>query len=254
MKRFPALFTSVLAPLALLSSGGCSDAAQFNTRYAPTFTHAPHTVSLLGVYKDGRMNSDVWEQIGPGLTAPLGGKCDAGYDTLVTKNPELSTAIDDYARANGIGDELLEQLAPAATGDLIMVVTVAGRVGQKDQDLPDTSAVAGGSPTMTGSKYRGTGGMGGAGGMGNTRGPTGAMRRPRALADGASFEMSASLFSIKEHRSVGLVSMGYSGPSVDDAVSRLAARLGVELPGSSCAGWDWSAKVDGQRIRELVDH
>ena len=254
MKWSPALALSTVAlPLAVLS--GCSDAAQITTRYAPTFTHAPHTLSLLGVYKDGRMNPDVWEQIGPGLSAPLGGKCSAGYDTLVTSNPELSGTIDDYARANGISDELLDQLGPAATGELILVVTVAGHVGQKEQDLPDTSAVTAGSPSMAGSKYGGAGGMGGRGGMGpTTRGATGAMRRPHALADGNAFEMSASLFSVKEHRSVGMVSMGYSGPSVDDAVSKLAARLGVELPGSSCAGWDWSAKVDGQRIRELVDH
>jgi len=80
------------------------------------------------------------------------------------------------------------------------------------------------------------------------------MRRPRALADGASFEMSASLFSVRDHRSVGLVSMQYSGPSVDDAVSKLAAKLGVELPGSTCSGWNWGAQVDEHRIRELSEH
>jgi hypothetical protein len=67
--------------------------------------------------------------------------------------------------------------------------------------------------------------------------------------------MSASLFSVRDHKSVGLVSMAYSGPSVDDAVSKLAARLGIELAGSSCAGWDWgAAKIDDQHIRELVEH
>jgi len=252
MKRYTVVSLAV-ASLAVLSA--CSDAAQITTRYAPSYTHAPHTVSLLGVYKDGRMNPDVWEQIGPGMSAPLGGKCDPGYDMLVTSNPELSAAIDDYARANGIGDELLDQLGPAAKGDLVMVVTVAGHVTQKGEDVPDTSAVSGGAPASMGNKYRGgsMGGGSGMGGMGNTRG-SGAMRRPRALADGAAFEMSASLFSIREHRSVGLVSMAYSGPSVDDAVSKLAARLGVELSGSTCASWDWTAKIDGQHIRELVDH
>jgi hypothetical protein len=254
MKRYTILSLSiVVASLVVLSA--CSDAAQITTRYAPSYTHTPHLVSLLGVYKDGRMNPDVWEQIGPGLSVPLGGHCLPGYDTLVTSNPELSAAIDDYARANGIGDELLDQLGPAAKGDLVMVVTVAGHVTQKGEDLPDTSAVSGGAPASMGNKYRGgsTGGSG-MGGMGNTRGPSGAMRRPRALADGAAFEMSASLFSIREHRSVGLVSMAYSGPSVDDAVSKLATRLGVELSGSTCASWDWTAKIDGQHIREMVEH
>jgi hypothetical protein len=242
----------MLALASLALGVGCSD-AQFTTRYAPTFSRAPHKVSMLGVYKDGRMNSDVWEQIGPGLTASLGGQCGPGYDTLVASNPSLSGAIDDYARANGIGDELLDQLGPAASGDLIMVVTVAGQVTQKGSDLPDTSAVSGGAPggSMSGgSKYRGMGPTGGA-----TRGPTGAMRRNRALTDGASFEMSASLFSVSEHKSVGMVALAYSGPSVDEAVKKLADRLGVELPGSTCTGWDWgAAKIDDQKIREMVEH
>jgi hypothetical protein len=234
----------------LTAVAGCSD-AQITTRYAPTFTHAPHTVSLLGVYKDGRMNPDVWEQIGPALSTPLGGKCGPGYDSLVNGNPALSAAIDDYARANGIGDDLLDQLGPAASGDLIMVVTVAGQVNGKGQNLPDTAAVQGGPPGGSmNNRYRGAGSVGGPSGG---RGPTGAMRRPQALADGASFEMSASLFSVRDHKSVGLVALAYSGQSVDDAVAKLAARLGVELPGSTCAGWDWSAKIDDQRIRELVE-
>jgi hypothetical protein len=247
MKRITALFVS-LAWVAALPA--CSDAS-FTTRYAPTYAHVPHKVSLLGVYKDGRMNADVWEQIGPGLSAPLGGQCGPGYDTLINSNPQLSAAIDDYARANGIGDELLDQLGPAAVGDLIMVVTVAGAVTPKGQNLPDTSTMssgpqsAGGMPGAS-NKFRGA--------SMNSAGPRngGAMRKP--LADGAALEMSASLFSVKEHRSVGMVSMAYSGPSVEDAVQKLAARLGEELPGSSCVAWNWGAKVDDQRIRELVEH
>jgi hypothetical protein len=252
-RRFNPTVAVVGAAAWAALAAGCSDAAQFSTRYAPSFTHAPHTVSLLGVYKDGRMNSEVWEQIGPGLSAPLGGKCGPGYDGLVASNPDLSAAIDDYARANGIGDDLLDQLAPAATGELVMVVTIAGHVGTKGQDLPDTSAVQSTAPATMGSKYRGMGGQGGAGmgGMGGTRGPTGAMRKPRALTDGDSFEMSASLFSVKEHKSIGMVAMSYSGPSVDDAVSKLAAKLGVELPGTTCTGWDWGNTVDPQKIRDI---
>jgi hypothetical protein len=241
---------SALLPCAL-ALAACSGPAEFSTRYAPEFAHAPHTVSLLGVYKDGRMNSDAWEQIGAGLSAPLGGKCGPGYDSLVASNQELSGAIDDYARANGIGDELLDQLGPAAQGDLIMVVTIAGRVSQKGQDLPDTNAVAGGPPSTMGSKYRGGQNTGaGAGG----RGGSGAMRRPRALADGAAFEMSASLFSVKDHRSVAMVAMEYSGPSVDDAVAKMATKLGVELPGTTCSGWNWGVQIDDHRIRDLVEH
>lgn len=242
--RRPLLLPCVVALAA------CTGPAEFNTRYAPEFAHTPHTVSLLGVYKDGRMNSDAWEQIGPGLSARLGGKCGPGYDTLITSNQELSGAIDDYARENGIGDELLDQLGPAAQGDLIMVVTIAGRVAAKPTDLPDTSAVAPtGQPAgMGGGKYRGQTNIGSPGAQ------TGAMRRSRAIADGAAFEISASLFSVKDHHSVGMVAMQYSGPSVDDAVSRMAAKLGAELPGTTCSGWNWSAPIESQRIRDLSEH
>jgi hypothetical protein len=91
------------------------------------------------------------------------------------------------------------------------------------------------------------------GGPGGSR-ATGAMRRPRALQDGASFEMSASLFSVSGHKSVGMVAMSYSGPSVDDAVRRMAEKLGAELPGTTCGGWNWGVQVDDHRIRDLVEH
>jgi hypothetical protein len=228
---------------------GCGSSASFTTRYASDFVHTPHTISVLGVYKDGRMNPDVWEQIGPGLCAPFGAACGPAYDTLISSNPNLSAAIDDYARANGIGDDLIDQLAPAATGDLIMVVTVAGRVGAKNSGLPDSSSVAGGPPSSIGSKYN----RGGGSGMSRPTGTSPGSRRPRALADGAEFEMSASLFSVKQHRSVGMVAMEYSGPSVEDAVQRLAERLGVEIPGSKCGGWNWGVQVDDQHIRALIE-
>jgi hypothetical protein len=225
---------------------GCTDSASFTTRYASDFAHAPHTVSVLGVYKDGRMNPDVWQQIGPGLSAPFGGACGPAYDALITTSPNVSAAIDDYARANGIGDDLIDQLAPAATGDLIMVVTVSGRVAAKNAGLPDSSSVAGGPPTSMGSKYRGSNMSTPASGAG--------MRRQRALPDGAQFEMSASLFSVSQHKSVGMVAMEYSGPSVDDAVARLAAKLQNELPGAKCAGWNWGVQLDDEHIRSLLEH
>jgi hypothetical protein len=236
--------TLVLPCLLLAALPGCADSAKFTTRYASDFARVPHTISVLGVYKDGRMNPDVWEQIGTGLCAPMGGACAPGYDALVSANPNLSAAIDDVARANGIGDDLIDQIAPAATGDLIMVVTVAGAVAGKNTGQPDTSSVSGGPPSTMGSKYRGT----------NMSTPGGSsLRRNRALPDGPQLEISASLFSVSQHRSVGMVAMEYSGPSVDDAVKRLAAKLQGEIPGSKCGGWNWGVQVDDQHIRALIE-
>ncbi len=243
----PAL-AATLAALALPASlCGCSGDAQPSSRFASDVSRPSHTVAVFGVYKDGRMSSDAWEQIGPGLCQALGGAtCDAAYGQLESKNQPLSAAIDDYARANGIGDELIEQLAPAAQGDLILVVIVAGRVGGQQRDLPDTTTLNSGTPAVGSSKYRTGSAMGS--GMPASRG-SGGMRR--AIDNGSAFEMTASLYSVAAHKSVGAVDLQYDGKSVDDAIAQLAQRLAKELPGSRCGAWNWDAKIDDQRIREL---
>ena len=236
-----------LSPLPLCLCA-CSSDAQLASRFASDFAHTPHTLAVLGVYKDGRMSSEAWEQVGPGLSRPFGATCDTGFAQLEEKNQTLSGAIDDYARANGVGDDLLEQLAPAAQGDIILVVTVAGRVGSKGPNLPDTSTLATGTPGIGSSKYRSGSAIGSPTGASGMR-SSGAMRRP--IDTTAALEMTASLYSVPEKKSVGIVTLEYDGKSVDDAIARLAERLGKELPGSRCGGWNWDVKVDDQRIREL---
>ncbi|MGH7296169.1 MAG: hypothetical protein ACRELB_14605, partial [Polyangiaceae bacterium] len=94
-----------LASLAVLAStSACSDYAQISTRFAPDFVKGRHAVSVLGIFKDGQMSSDAWESIGAQLSAPFGATCTAGYGQLATASPGLSSAVDDYVRANGPGD------------------------------------------------------------------------------------------------------------------------------------------------------
>jgi hypothetical protein len=229
---------------ALLLAGGCSDDAQFTTRFASDFSPSRHTVSVLGVFRDGQMSTEAWESIGSKLSSPFGATCDTAYASLVTSNQPLSAAIDDYVRANGPGDELLEQLAPAAKGDLIAVFTVAGHVAGKAAPPPDTSNVQQSSP-MTGAgggKYRGSrpGGVNGGRGM------------PKA-APVAAFEVSVSFYSVSQKRAVGLVALQYDGTSMDEALQRMAQRLDLSLPAARCAGWDWKTKVDDGRIRALIE-
>jgi hypothetical protein len=247
MSRAP--ISSLCSFLVLGSSliCACSGDAQLSSRFAPDFTRAPHTVAVFGVYKDGRMSSDAWEQVGAGLSRPFGATCDAAYPQIEARNQTLSGAIDDYARANGVGDELLEQLAPAAQGDLILVISVAGRVGSKGPNLPDQSTLASGTPGVSSSKYR-TGSAIGSPVGGPSRG-SGAMRKP--IDTSSAFEMTASLYSVAEKKSVGAVTLEYDGKSVDEAVARLAERLGQELPGSRCGSWNWDVQLDDHRIRDL---
>jgi hypothetical protein len=240
----PALATPLALALAALLTPACSDDAQFTTRFASDFAHGRHAVSVFGVFKDGRMDGEAWEVIGPKLSAPFGATCESAYGSLLTSDQPLSAAIDDYVRANGPGDELLDRIAPAATGDLVVVFTMAGKVVPKEALKPDTSTLSSSSPGMGmgGGKYRGARPGGGAYGSRGMAAPGGS---PAAL------ELSASLFSVSQHKSVAMVSMAYDGPSADDALQRMAAKLAASVPGSTCVGWDWKGKVDASRIREL---
>jgi hypothetical protein len=228
---------------ALVLCGACKDEAQFTTHFASNFAPGRHTVSVLGVFKDGQMSSESWDGIGTKLSAPFGATCDTAYGRLVSSDQALSGAIDDYVRANGPSDELLEQLSPAATGDIIAVFTVAGHVNNEKAPTQSASAVSSGAP-MVGSGGRSRGMQ--SGGMNAEHGI------PRA-STAPSLEVSVSLYSVPEKRSVGMVTLEYDGASLDDALQRMAARVGLALPSATCAGWDWKARIDDKRIRALID-
>jgi hypothetical protein len=195
-------------------------------------------VSVLGVYKDGQMSSEAWAGIGPRLASWLGdAQCPIGYASAANQaDGKLVSAIDDYARANGPTDELMTQLAPAAKGDLILIVTLAGRPPTPEKATPlngDTSASAGG----------------GMGGRNRSAPPPGSERRSHA-PDTNLLDIVASLFSVSKQHSVAEVAMQYSGETVDDALAKFAQKLAATLPGATCTGWDWNARVDADRIRQ----
>jgi hypothetical protein len=229
-------FTGLLSLLALTS---CVDDAHFHVKRAPDLR--PMTVSVLGVFKEGRLSPETWEDLGQKIS-PVFEKslCPIGYDTrLATDKPELAEAIDDYTRANGVTDELLDQLAPAASGDAILVVTMAGRPLKQKNDAPmqPVSAPTNGQTGM----MRGRGG-------GGLPPPT---SMSRAAIDTNAFEMSATLFSLKDHRVVADVSMGYGGESADEAVAKFVAKLRSQLTGFPCVGWNMKVAIDEKKIRDL---
>ena len=48
---------------------------------------------------------------------------------------------------------------------------------------------------------------------------------------------------------VALVSLEYSGESVDEAIAGFTAKLASAPPGATCTGWNWEAKIDPEAIR-----
>ena len=226
--------------MATLATAACGPAdARFSTRVASDFAPGHHRVSVLGVFKNGQMSSDAWVAMAPRVAPAFGASaCEAAYsDALLSTNGALSSAIDDYARANGPADELVAQLAPAAKGDLVVIFTLSGQLPG-----PKSKAPAGG-----GNPAPGPAGGGRHGRRASNTGPG------FAGPDTNELDISASIFSVPLHRSVGLVSMQYYGASVDDAVAKFSDRLASVLPAAQCDGWDWTATIDPDRIRQSID-
>ena len=135
------------------------------------------------------------------------------------------------------------QLAPAAKGDLILVLTLAGKVPAKEKGplAEEAAAAAGGAA-------RGRTGGGGQGGGGDP------MRgSPRRKKDTNALDLSASVFSVAGGHSVALLAMQYSGLNADEAVTLFSSRLAQELRGSTCGGWSWDVPIDASHIRQMID-
>lgn len=246
MQRARSGMVRQIALIGMLVMTACADdGARFNVKHAPEFVTSGAQVSVFGIFKDGRMTPESWDAIGPRLSRSFGKStsCEVAYgERLLRTAPALSSAVDDYARANGVTDDLLDQFAPMAKGDAIVLITIAGHPPQPiaPSELPKQAPAQ--SP-------RSMGGMGGRQGAGQMAPPA----RDLHPTDRSVFEMSATLFSARLHRSVGVIAMTYSGANVDEAIEKFAARLAEELPGASCTDWNWDAHVDDERVRKMID-
>jgi hypothetical protein len=259
----PRLLSTCLVALAIAGATlviSCAEDAEYTTRFIPDYPSSPHaSVSVFGVYKDGRMSAEAWDYVMPALSgagdasaaivtdldaaAPLGGECPAAYQSsLVSKDMTLFTAVDEYARANGVTEGLLEKFAPSARGDLIMVITISGHVPVHD---------AGDTPSMQTNQPPPLGGSG-RGGMVGRRGMGGNATGMRRVEDKTALEMSASLYSKSLHRTVGLVGMAYTGKSGDEALRMFVAKVRGAIPVAPCAGWD-DLKVDEAAIHGIQE-
>jgi len=192
------------------------------------------------------MSSEAWDAIAARVSRSLGAaRCEAAYTEIATSpNQALWSAVDEYTLANGPTDDLLAKIAPAARGDLVLVVIVAGKLPTQEkikiQDEEQNRRAAG-----TASAHQG--GMGGGGGVPRNSGP---MFRPKAPPPSVDrLNLSASLFSVPKAASVAMVALEYSGDSVDEAIAGFTAKVASTLPGATCTGWNWEAKIDPEAIR-----
>ncbi len=212
-----------LALLASAPSACTSNGAVFEARFAPELRREGATLSVFGVFKDGRMSPEAWLEMAPRLSPALGARaCEAGFgDAFHDADPDAFGRVEDEARSEGITAEILEPFAPHAKGDVIIVFQTYGRVVT---DAPRSAA----SVQMAGPSRGGRG----ARGM-----PAGDPRLPRMPQGG--LEMSAVLYSVSTHAVVGEVRMKYTGRSADEAIARFSEKLRATLPGATCAGWSF---------------
>jgi cytochrome c551/c552 len=258
--------------LAICLVAGCATSVdsqpQFSVTREADFSKDA-SVSVFGIFRNGRLSPGSWADFGAGLSLPFSQKaCEAAYtNDLVNANPGLTSVVDDYAKENGVSDELLDRFAPLAKGDMIMVI---GMMGQPTRVMTDAGAEKTSKPAKAQSSpgqgnYSGAGtgpgggrGMGRGGGGGLGRGGFGGRRPAPASSEHPKpergvWEVSASFFSVSLHHSVGQVTMTYSGQNSEGALKAFADKLGTEMPGVLCRGWDWSAGIDSDSLRKMLE-
>jgi hypothetical protein len=227
------LGVGVVVALAISAATGCLADAAFQSKTAPDFPlGGAMTVAVFGVYKDGMMSADAWDTLGPKLSRPFhADACDVAYGPKhLTKDPAVLSAIEEYARDNGVSDELLAEATKAATSDLVVVFTVAG-APKKASILP-----RGPSPRAI---QRGR----------MTPAPPRGSRAARIAA--AQYTVAASIYSTKEHRSVGYLAMRYAGSSEDEALASFNDKLAAMVPNAKCVPVE-DAPVDVEKIHALT--
>jgi hypothetical protein len=254
-------FEKTLLAFVTISLGavasGCHGDTDFDVKTANDFAPSgPVSVSVLGVFKDGFMSPETWDVLGPKISPSLHKQqCESGYDNaFVEHNKGAASAVDEYTRANGVTEPLLTELAPAAQGDLMMLVTVSGHAQKDNSYRPDP-----GSPGIAPAAGRQGGGTGNGygGGFGNNTSPSSPAFNGRTMpaasqrSNIAVFEMTASFYSVSQKRSVAAVSMKYTGPREEDAIQLFAEKLHSVIPNATCVGFRKDLPLEEDRVRAL---
>jgi hypothetical protein len=208
----------------LMLGAACASELGLRVEQAPEFTpQSGAKISVFGVFRDGRMDEKAWLPLEPKLAEAFGGKrtCELGYGKRLRDGDNaLLHQVDHLVRENGIDDDVLEKVAPAAQGDFILVLMLYKKVPELHDGGVRMRAVA--TPM----------GMGRRGG----RAPS---RYAPAVDDEHVFELSASLFSRAAHKLVAQVDLRYTGEDLDAAMAGFAKKLETVVPGATCAGWNW---------------
>jgi hypothetical protein len=230
-------FLLLLGLLLSASTSACVDDASVTVKYVDGYQPGRTSISVLGVFRDGRMSVDTWTPIAPLLSTALGTEgadvCEPAFGAqLQREHEDVFSSIDDDVRNNGITEDLLTKLATRAQGDVILTISVHGSVQTGSDSTAQGARGAAPPPAM-----RGQGAGAGAGGRG--RGGAGRRDLPPRSSVPKPLELSATLFSIKLHKQIARLTMSYTGTSTEEALRRFATEVAALAPGSTCRGWSW---------------
>lgn len=218
LRRFANVFLTIAFPLQLISCGSASSESTFFVKHAPVFSRA-RTVSVFGAIHHGGASKSAWGSVAPAFADAMGATyCEAGFvEQLRDTNADAFLAIEQEIELGQVKEELLQSVAPAASGESILTIQIFGRVRNANVDTRRILVAHGGgseprSDTAT------------------------ALASPPPTLD-----ISATLFSKHQRRTVGLLSMTYSGASLDEALHEFVKKLHSMMPNFVCRGWNWSA-------------
>ena len=230
--------------IASMTHLACSSDTNVIIARAPNFDLSSASVSVFGVYSEGRWNPSEWDKLGRRLSSLGAGPCEPGFnDSLRNNDKELFNAIDREARSNGVTDKMLVQLSAGAQGDLVLIIELWGALGAITDNSSPAAPTTGGPTAGAMGGPSGTGGMAGGRmrpGYGGGGGGYGPMPAPRARQQDA-LKMVARVFAPETNEWVGAVELQYSGSDPNEAIAKFDEALGQLLPGSHCGGWSWKA-------------
>ena len=244
-----AIGLAALVSFGLVSSACGDEDINFAVKYAPGYSNNGNAVSIFGVFKDGRMSPDTWDEVGPRFSSAFHApSCEIAISSeLRRSNLPLFTAVDDGAREEGITDLMLDRFAPAAAGNSILVITIASHAPKAKPDPLHAAGAAATRSQMGGGMNRG----GGVGRQNRYQGPSGGSGRKHSGNENDVYEISASLYSSAQHQSVAIVSMAYKGASEQEALGKFVAKLAASFPGATCTPWKPDALPTEDAIRHL---
>ncbi|MFZ5893549.1 MAG: hypothetical protein ACOY0T_20980 [Myxococcota bacterium] len=215
----------LVASVWLASLVSCASERSSLVQTRPEFKIGAHRVSVVGLFRHGRLDDATWQSIAPRVVQPFGSvNCASAYNrSLREADPDTYAALDRRIKEEGLSNEALAILVPYTQADLLLILDSRDprvRAPRKRKDPTDLP----GRPQRSGHARSAT----------RTQEPT----QNAHLLAGSGYSLTASLFSVSLQKLVARIDT-HDHVTLDEAAVELSQNLRSLLAGSSCATWKW---------------